>query len=95
MSFLDRFRTKKEDEPARVKRLLKTGRIVDGEIIDVTTDQHGRVQQVFYVYSVAGAEYQSCHSLSAEQQSRDNHYTVGTPTTVRYDPRQPGNSIVV
>ena len=35
MSFLDRFRKRTEDEASRIARLSKTGRMVDGKIIDV------------------------------------------------------------
>lgn len=44
MSFLDRFRRKKEDETARFARLSKTGRIVEGRVLDVWSDEHDRVR---------------------------------------------------
>ena len=95
MSFLKFFRKKKEDEASRIERLAKTGRITDGSIVDVKIDSENRVTHVFYSYLIAGVEYESSQELSAAQQSQDSGYLPGTTVTVRFDPRQPGNSIVV
>ena len=43
MSFLDRFRKRTEDEASRIARLSKTGRMVDGNIIDAVSDNDGRI----------------------------------------------------
>ena len=94
MGLLDRFRRKKEDETSRVARLLQTGRIVEGRVLDVITDGEGKVTQVFYCYSVSRVEYESSQSVDPEQQSR-TPYIPGSQALVRYDPRQPANSIVV
>ncbi|HZE68579.1 MAG TPA: DUF3592 domain-containing protein [Pyrinomonadaceae bacterium] len=96
MSFLDRFRTKKEDEASRISRLLTTGRIVEGEILDNTLDEAGRITHVFYTYNIAGVEYESSQALDLQQQqdlSKD--YSPGAKVVIRYDPRQPANSAVV
>ena len=95
MGFLDRFRRKKEDEPARAERLLHSGRIVEGRVIDVLDDADGNVTQVFYNYNVAGVDYESSQSLTPEQQRFQSRYIPGARITIRYDPRQPPNSIVV
>lgn len=95
MSFLDRFRKKKEDEASRISRLLKTGRIVEGEILDITSDRNGRITHVFYTYNIAGVEYESSQALDQKQQEASGVYAPGTRVVIRYDPRQPGNSIVV
>jgi len=95
MSFLDRFRRKKEDEASRIARLAKTGRITDGKILDITTDTNGRILQVNYTYMLAGVQYESSQDLSSDQQKRPQMYAPGRQITVRYDPRQPANSIVV
>ena len=94
MSLLDRFRRKKEDETSRFARLSKTGRIAEGNIIDVTLDQTSRVTEVFYAYEIAGVEYESSQPLNEEQQSRQEIYKPGARVMIRYDPRQPANSIV-
>ena len=95
MSFLDRFRKKVEDEASRIARLSKTGRMTDGNIIDAISDNNGRITQVTYTYMLAGVLYESSQALSAVQQERSFDYAPGNQIVVRYDPRQPANSIVV
>ena len=95
MSFLDRFRKKSEDEASRIARLSRTGRMADGQIIDAVSDDDGRITQVTYTYMLAGVLYESSQALSDVQQQRSNDYAPGKGIVVRYDPRQPANSIVV
>jgi len=95
MSFFDRFRKKKEDETARVERLSKTGRIADGVVLDAISDSNGLITQVCYGYTIAGVQYESSQDLNREQQKHDIDYSPGTSITVRYDPRQPTNSLVI
>lgn len=95
MSFFDRFRRKKEDEPARLARLAKTGRMADGRILDATSDHDGNILQVVYTYTLAGVQYESSQDLSPAQQQRSDQYAPGRQIIVRYDPKQPANSIVV
>lgn len=95
MSFRDLFRRKQEDESSRVERLSKTGRITDGIVIDVKSDELGRITHVFYTYNISGVEYESSQELSAEQRAHESGYAADTAVNIRYDPRQPGNSIVV
>jgi Protein of unknown function (DUF3592) len=95
MSFLDRFRKKVEDEPSRIARLSKTGRMADGNIIDAVSDDSGRITRVTYTYMLAGVLYESSQALDDLQQQRSNDYAPGKQIVVRYDPRQPANSIVV
>jgi Protein of unknown function (DUF3592) len=95
MSFLDRFRNKQEDEASRISRLLKTGRIVEGQILDITSDRSGRITHVFYTYNIAGVAYESSQALDAQQQDTEKKYWPGVRVVIRYDPRQPANSIVV
>ena len=95
MSFLDRFRKKIEDEASRIERLSKTGRMADGRIIDAESDNDGRITQVTYTYILAGVQYESSQTLNLSQQERSNDYAPGKQIVIRYDPRQPANSIVV
>ena len=95
MSFLDRFRKKPEDEASRIERLSKTGRMADGRIIDAESDNDGRITQVTYTYILAGVQYESSQALSLSQHERSNDYAPGKQIVIRYDPRQPANSIVV
>lgn len=95
MSLLDRFRRKTEDEASRIARLSKTGRMTDGNIIDAVSGSDGKITQVTYSYMLAGVQYESSQTLSELQQQRDTDYAPGKQIIVRYDPRQPANSIVV
>jgi len=95
MSFLDRFRRKTEDEASRIARLSKTGRMTDGNIIDAVSDGDGKILEVTYTYMLAGVQYESSQALSDVQKQRDSDYAPGKQIIVRYDPRQPANSIVV
>lgn len=95
MSFLDRFRKKTEDEASRIARLSKTGRMADGRILDVVSDNDGHITEVAYTYMLAGVQYESSQALSELQQQRPNDYAPGNQIVIRYDPRRPANSIVV
>lgn len=95
MSFLDRFRRKTEDEASRIARLSRTGRMIDGSIIDAVSDRAGKITQVTYTYMLAGVQYESSQELSEAQQQHHTDYAPGKQIIVRYDPRQPANSIVV
>jgi len=95
MSFLDRFRKRTEDEASRIARLSKTGRMVDGKIIDAISDHNGLILQVSYTYEIAGVQYESSQELSDLQQQRPHDYAPGKAIVVRYEPRRPANSIVV
>lgn len=88
-------RDKGDPEAARRAALLRAGRIADGSILDVGTDEAGNVTHVFYTYDFNGVEYESSQTLDAEQLARHEDYFAGAHCTVRFDPRQPTNSVVV
>ena len=69
--------------------------MTDGSIIDAVSENDGRITQVTYTYMLAGVQYESSQALSVVQQSRSIDYVPGKQIVVRYDPRQPANSIVV
>jgi hypothetical protein len=97
MPFLDRFRRKREDpEVVRRARLLQTGRIAEGTIVDIGGETaSGSFTHIFYRYNISGVDYESSQTLNGEQQQRQTEYAPGARITVRYDPHQPGNSVVV
>lgn len=96
MSFLDRFRRKKiEDEATRRARLLSTGRITEGNILDVTCDEAGEISAIFFTYTIHGVNYRATQTLTDEQRSHLKAYVPAASITVRYDPHRPGNSVVV
>jgi hypothetical protein len=96
MGIFDLFRRKKvDDEATRRSRLLQAGRIAEGSILDINTDEAGATTQIFYSYNINGVDYESSQILDQEQRRRADDYTPGARITVRYDPHQPGNSVVV
>lgn len=96
MGILDIFRRKKtDDEAGRRNVLLRAGRITEGSIFDVITDEGGAITHVFYNYEINGVEYESSQLLDTEQRTRSADYFPGARVTVRFNPRQPGNSVVV
>ena len=96
MGLLDLFKRKKSDgEAERRTALLRAGRITEGSIFDVITDDAGDITHVFYNYEINGVEYESSQTLDQGQRSRSGDYFPGARVTVRFNPRQPGNSVVV
>lgn len=96
MNFRGLFRRQPvNDETTRRSRLLSAGRIAEARVFDVKTDASGAITEIFYSYSVAGADYEASEKLNAEQQNRTAAYAPGAVIIVRYDPRQHGNSVVV
>jgi hypothetical protein len=96
MALFDRFRSKKQDpEIARRLWLRRGGRIADGAVFDIGTDPAGSETHIFYSYTVNGVEYQSSQFLDQDQLTRPHDYSPGARVTIRYDPHQPGNSLVV
>lgn len=96
MAFTNWFRRKRVNaEAERRARLISTGRIADGIVLDTISDDSGLITQIFYRYTVSGVDYESSQMLDQEQQHRPLDYTPGARVAVRFDPRQPGNSVVV
>ena len=96
MPFKNLFRRPKIDtEAERQERLLKTGRIAEGTIIDSDGATLDEITQIFYVYTINGADYESSHLLTETQRETPGKYAPGAKISVRYDYRQPGNSVVV
>jgi len=96
MGILNIFRRRKtDDEAGRRTTLLRAGRITEGSIFDVITDEAGAITHVFYNYEINGVEYESSQLLDTEQRTRSADYFPGARITVRFNPHQPGNSVVV
>ena len=96
MGLLSLFRRERRDlEAERRARLLRAGRIADGTVLDVGADDAGEISHVFYTYQINGVEYESSQTLDESQRQRPASYAPGASVIVRYDPRQPANSVVV
>ena len=79
-------------------RLNTFGRITDGTVIDVNeaANGHGGMQLLIYQYDVAGVSYECSQDVTHLRHRVDLHSCkLGIPTSVKYDPQNPGDSIVV
>ena len=92
-------KTQQEIEGERRQWLDRVGRITDGTVIDVQelpTVDHKSSTLLIYQYDVAGVSYEASQDVTYLRQLINLHSCrLGLPTSVRYDPQNPGNSMVV
>jgi hypothetical protein len=92
-------KTAQELEKERRDWINTIGRITDGTVIDVneiTATGDGSAQMLIYQYDVAGVSYEASQDVTYLRQLINLHSCrLGVPTSVKYDPHNPGNSIVV
>lgn len=91
-------KTPGQREALRRQRINEQGRITDGTVLDVQefdsgTDQSA--QMVIYTYDVAGVQYECSQDVTHLRHFLDLNSCSGVTTSVKYDPHNPGNSIVV
>jgi hypothetical protein len=86
-------------ETERRAWLDQVGRITDGTVIDVQElrlNEHKAATLLIFQYDVAGVSYEASQDVTYLRQRINLHSCrLGLPTSVRYDPQNPGNSIVV
>ncbi len=79
--------------------LNTVGRITDGTVIDVqeiTTAVNRAATMLIYQYDVAGVSYEASQDVTYLRQWINLHSCrLGLPTSVKYDARNPGNSMVI
>lgn len=89
----------KELEISRREWLDQVGRITDGTVIDVQEQRDGDNSSATFLifrYDVAGVSYEASQDVTyLRQRINLQSCRLGVPTSVRYDPHNPGNSIVV
>jgi hypothetical protein len=92
-------KTPEERERERRTFLKEKGRITDGtihEVREIASDGRGPLQLLIFSYDVAGVSYEASQDVTLLQQLVDlNSCRHGLPTSVKYDPQNPANSIVV
>lgn len=91
--------TQEEIERRRRDQLATAGRITDGVLIDARTlagEASNAVtpEVLIYSYRLAGVTYDCAQDVSALP-DRVRNWRLDQPLQVRYDPRNPGNSVVV
>jgi hypothetical protein len=94
-----RRKTPDQRERERRMRISEMGRITDGTVIDVNemqTNGSGELQLLIYHYDVAGVSYEASQDVSSLRHMVDLHSCrAGLMTSIKYDPGNPGNSIVI
>jgi hypothetical protein len=96
-----RRKPKSADELERERRswLNEVGRITDGTVIDVqeiVPNGHHAAIMLIYHYDVAGVSYEASQDVTYLRQWINLHSCrLGLPTSVKYDPHNPGNSLVI
>jgi hypothetical protein len=86
-----------EIERARRDHLVLHGRIIDGNVLDWTEQpDSGDLGVLHYRYDIAGVTYECAQDLIYLKESIKVDTTcLGMPASVRYDPKNPANSIIV
>ena len=91
-NYLRRRPTPDEIERRRRTVLHRAGKMGDGEIVDVETAS----ASIVYSYSVAGVTYEASQDVRALQALLPpDVMTMVGPVSVKFDPRNPANSIVL
>jgi hypothetical protein len=97
-----RGKRKTDDDLERERRawLETSGRITDGTVIDVQElapqNHHGSAVMLIYKYDVAGVSYECSQDVTRLRHWINLHSCrLGLHTSVKYDPQNPGNSLVV
>jgi hypothetical protein len=93
-----RRRTPDDIERERREFLNRVGRITDGNVLDVqeTTADGKNLQLIIYQYEIAGVEYNCSQDVTLLRHWVNLHSCrLGLPTSVKYDPQNPGNSIII
>jgi hypothetical protein len=102
-----RRKTPEDRERQRRQWVNRIGRITDGTVLDVCEvqpeDKKGRkksaaapTQLLIFNYDVAGVTYEASQDVTHLRQYIDVHSCrLGVPVSIKYDPQNPGNSIVI
>jgi hypothetical protein len=87
-------------ERERRTQLTLAGRIIDGNVIDVLELEDNESEQqmllLVYKYDVAGVSYEASQDVTHLRQFIDLYSCrLGLPASVKYDPHNPGDSVVI
>lgn len=97
--FLRKRPTPAELEIARRNMMMQSGRLVDGTLLDiceVPAEEGGRLTMLLYGYRIGGVDYECTQDVTDLLTVIDvEAIRAGFPCSVRYQPGNPQNSIVV
>jgi hypothetical protein len=92
-------KTPEQIERERRLRLSQRGRICDGTVIDVQelpSNGSDPAQFLIYTYEIGGVAYEASQDITQLRPFIDLHSCkLGLPTSIKYDPQNPGDSIVI
>src|SRR5271157_552386 len=93
-------KTAEQIERDRRTQLTLGGRIIDGNVIDVleleVTESGRQTILLIYTYDVAGVTYEAPQDVTHLRQFIDLYSCrLGLPASVKYDPHNPGDSLVI
>ena len=91
--------SEEELERRRRARLAVIGRLTDGTVLDALTrdGEHAPFEQpdvLLYSYRIGGVRYDCAQDVTMLRE-RATRFRIDAPVQVRYDPRNPGNSILL
>jgi hypothetical protein len=99
---LSRGNKKPAEQLERERRIQLTlaGRIIDGNVINVLELEESEPAQqmilLVYKYDVAGVTYEASQDVTHLRQFIDLYSCrLGLPASVKYDPHNPGDSVVI
>jgi len=81
--------TPAERERRRRAILAAAGKMADATLVEL------RGEMLFYSYDVRGVEYTACQDIGPLKAILPAELTAAGPVSVKYDPRNPANSIVL
>lgn len=95
MRLFDIFKRKNKNisENTRREFLLKHGRITEGTIIDSDTTADGD-EIAYYFYTINGVDFESSDILTETQRQNSIKYAPGAKVSIRFDPKNHGNSVL-
>ena len=95
MGLFDIFKRKNKNisESTRREFLLKHGRITEGTIIDSDTTPNGD-EIAYYFYTINGVDFESSDILDERQRQNPVKYAPGAKVSIRFDPKNHGNSVL-
>jgi hypothetical protein len=92
-------RVRPDREQIRRLWLSRSGRLTTGMTLDLQESQDEKnelVRLLIYRYDIAGVAYEASQDITKLQEFLDlRSWRLGQLTSVRYDPHNPGNSIVI
>lgn len=86
-----------EQEHRRREELAQYGRIIDGVIVDTPlfhADEASASALIGYRYRIAGVVYECSQDVGALR-TETERFRLDLPVSIKYDPRNPANSIIV